>query len=39
MRSFFYTLFLSSGAIDADYDDDARALETFDAPQGDPTNG
>jgi hypothetical protein len=35
----FHTLFLSSGTDDADDDDDARALETFDAPQGDPTNG
>jgi DNA-binding response OmpR family regulator len=30
---------LSSGANDADDDDGARALETSDAPQGDPTNG
>jgi CheY-like chemotaxis protein len=27
------------GANDADDDGDARALETFDAPQSDPTNG
>jgi CheY-like chemotaxis protein len=36
---FFHLLFLSSGANDADDDDDPRALETFDAPQGDPANG
>jgi hypothetical protein len=35
----FHPLFLSSGANDVDDDDDTRALETFDAPQGDPTNG
>ncbi len=36
MHSFFHPSFISSVAND---DGDARALETFDAPQGDPGDG
>ena len=39
VRSILHHLFPLFGANDADNDDDARALETFDAPQGDSTNG
>lgn len=35
---FFYPFFVPSEAND-DYDGVARALETFDAPQGDPADG